>query len=56
MRLVELFPLFMAFLTAVTNLAAALVQFQSTKTAAQTAKKRANRRRRQRANRRRNRR
>ena len=56
MRVIELFPLVMAFLTAVTNLVAALVQFQTAKTAAQATKKRANRRRRQRANRRRNRR
>lgn len=56
MRLVELFPLVMAFLTAVTNLMAALVQFQTAKTAAQAAKKRTNRRRRQRTNRRRQRR
>ena len=56
MRVIELIPLVMAFLTAVTNLAAALVQFQTAKIPAQAAKKRANRRRRQRANRRRNRR
>ena len=56
MQLVELIPLVMAFLTAATNLAAALVQFQTAKTAAQATKKRANRKRRQRANRRRQRR
>ena len=43
MRLVELIPLVMAFLTAVTNLVAALVQLQTAKTAAQATKKRANR-------------
>ena len=53
MRVIELIPLVMAFLTAVTNLAAALVQFQTAKIAAQATKKRPNRRRRQRANRRR---
>ena len=56
MRVIELIPLVMAFLTAVTNLAAALVQFQTAKIAAQATKKRPNRRRRQRANRRRQRR
>ena len=45
MRVIELIPLVMAFLTAVTNLAAALVQLQTAKIAAQGTKKRPNRRR-----------
>ena len=56
MRVIELIPLVMAFLTAVTNLVAALVQFQTAKTAAQATKKRTNRKRRRRTNRRRRRR
>lgn len=41
----DVFSLVMAFLTSATSLAAALVQYQTAKIAAQAAKKRANRRR-----------
>ena len=42
----DVFSLVMAFLTSATSLAAALVQYQTAKIAAQGTKKRANRRRR----------
>jgi hypothetical protein len=45
MRVIELIPLVMAFLTSATSLAAALVQLQTAKIAAQATKKRPNRRR-----------